>query len=105
MTEPHFDDPERAQANRRRYVEAMHALQTGVKIKMQRDPKDTEPVSLRVGVNSAMVETATLQRLLVEKGIITWDEWWEALAQHAETERRLYEDELTALYGASITLG
>jgi hypothetical protein len=77
-----------------RYVNAMHAVQSGVASKMEFAPSETTPKSLRVGVNAAMVETATLQRLLVEKGVITWEEWWAALADQAEAEKAAYEDEL-----------
>lgn len=91
--------------NQDRYLRAMHAVQSGVKQKAEYARSETTPASLRVGVNASMVETAALQKLLIDKGIITWDEWYEYLANQAEHEKALYEAELSEHYGGKITLG
>ncbi len=86
--------------NAERYKAAAHAMQSGVAFKMQREPNgDTTPKHLRVGVNSAMVDTSTIVKLLVDKGVITMDEWFKALADGMEAEVKLYESELGVKLG------
>lgn len=80
-------------------------MQTGVEYKRQYDPSETTPKHLRVGVNSAMVDTATIAKLLIEKGIITEEEYFKTLADQMEEEAALYQAELTRRYGLNITLG
>lgn len=86
---------------------AAHAMQSGVAAKMHHDASDTSPKHLRVGVNAAMVEHAALVRLLVAKGVLTWEEYYTALADQMESEKALYEEWLTARLGGQtkITLG
>lgn len=87
-----------------RYQAAAHAMQSGVAFKMEHDPSETTPKHLRVGVNSAMVENSALVRLLVDKGIITNEEWAAALADGMEAERDLYKSWLEQHYGRKIDL-
>jgi hypothetical protein len=77
-----------------RYLAAMHAMQSGVAAEMHRDPKPTEPKHLRVGVNSALLGNAAIGALLIEKGVITQDEYECALADAAEREKATYEERL-----------
>lgn len=88
-----------------RYVAAAHAMQSGVAAKMERDPSETTPKHLRTGVNSSMVENSALVKLLVSKGVLTDEEWAEALAEGMEDEVRLYEKWLTEKIGTNISLG
>lgn len=83
-----------ADADSKRYIAAVHAMQTGVALKIQRDPTEASPKHLRVGINSAMVETSALAKLLIEKGVITLDDWLKAVAVGMENEVKLYADEL-----------
>lgn len=92
MTEP--IDEQRIHAAAQRYVAAAHAMQTGVKLKMQKDPNDCSPKHLRVGVNSALVETSALASILMAKGIFTETEYREALADFMEREVESYRKEL-----------
>jgi hypothetical protein len=62
----------------------------------QRHP-ETEPKHLRVGVNSAMVETAALGRLLLAKGIFTNTEYFEMLIKVWVEERDSYLQQLHAI--------
>lgn len=87
-----------------RYRKACHAVQSGVAAKMQYNPKETEPKHLRTGVNISMRDLASLVHLLVGKGLITMDEFQKAIADGMETEKQLYEDELSEHYGAEIKL-
>jgi hypothetical protein len=77
-----------------RYKAALHAMQTGVALKMERDAHETQPKHLRVGVNSAMVADSAVVTLLVERGVFTWDEYFVALADAMEGEVALYRTEL-----------
>lgn len=78
----------------RTYSEAAHAMQTGVAATMLRDPKETSPKHLRVGVNSAMVETSAIVRLLVAKGVFTLPEFTAILTSQMNEEVEKYEAEL-----------
>lgn len=91
---------------RQRYRALCHAMQTGVAYVMEKEPGETSPKHLRVGVNSAMVEHSALTLLLIEKGIITEDEYYDAMNAAMEREVQSYQDKLQRLYGAgNITLG
>jgi hypothetical protein len=65
----------------------------------------TEPKHLRVGVNVAMRDLASLTHLLVRKGVITELEYLTAIADGMEFERDKYSEELSRTLGANITLG
>jgi len=93
------------EAAHRRYLAAMHAVQSGVASKMHIDPDDTTPKHLRVGVNGALVDSSALANLLITKGVISRREYVEALADMAEAEQHSYEDYLSQHYGRHITLG
>lgn len=106
-----------------RYMAAMHAVQTGIEYRRQYDRKFVNEKHLLVGIVSNEVtdaaqtevlirakiterqmEQAALVRLLIDKGIITEEEYLEALAKEAERERAAYEHELRQHYGSKITL-
>lgn len=92
---------------RERYADAAHAMQSGVKADMETDTRSqgaTTPKHLRVGVNSALVDSAALAWLLVSKGVITEDEYLDALASGMEREARRYEALLSERHGTKITL-
>ena len=99
MAEPTFSDE-----HIQRYERALHAMQTGVMFDQEHGSDDGSPKHLRVGVNSAMVNAAALASLLVAKGVITWDEYGEALATAAEDEAARYEQILRQRYGLDIHL-
>lgn len=87
-----------------RYAAAAHAMQSGVAAEIGLGTKSTEPKHLRVGVNSALVDSAALAELLIGKGIITEDEYVEAIATGMEREAKAYEDRLSERTGQKITL-
>lgn len=76
---------------RQRYQAAAHAMQSGVAFEHGRGSNDGSPKHLRVGVNSALVNDAALTKLLVEKGVITEDEYLQAVTIEMETEAERYE--------------
>lgn len=84
--------------DKRRYLAAAHAMQTGVAHKMHIDPDETSPKHLRTGVNSAMVGNGALVKLLIDLGVITEEGWFTVLADAMEEEKRLYEQELSDRY-------
>lgn len=87
-----------------KYQKLCHAMQSGVAYKMTRSPKETEPKHLRTGINAAMSDHAALVSLLMEKGIITEDEYWDALIESMEREVEMYRAELEEIFGVKVTL-
>ena len=91
-----------------RYEAAMHAVLTGVGYVMEREKglrsSDTSLKQLRAGINSSMVDSAAMARLLMEKGVITDVEYRKALADEAEREVHRYEALLKAEFGVDIQL-
>lgn len=97
MTDPAVDSFSDYHANAR-------AMQAGVKAKAGYTNAETTPVDLRVGVNSAMVEHSALAGLLMEKGLITEDEYLNAIAEGMAREKARYEAELSEHFKSNITL-
>lgn len=91
---------------RLKYHALCHAMQSGVAMKMNYEPGETTPKHLRVGVNSTMVETGALAKLLMEKGVFTENEYYQALVEGMQNEVRLYKEWLQQRLGnANIELG
>ena len=86
-----------------KYMELCHAMQTGVAFTMEIDPAETTPKHLRVGVNSAMCDTAALAKLLFEKGVITEDEYFDKLIVQMTEEVETYRVRLAQHYGNGTT--
>ena len=89
---------------RQKYFDLCHAMQTGVAYKMEKDVSDTTPKHLRVGVNSAMVDSAALARVLMAKGVFTEGEYFHALIATMTDEVEKYQAWLSAKYGREIKL-
>lgn len=88
---------------REKYVALCHAMQSGVAFKMEHEPAETQPKHLRVGVNSAMVDTGTIVKLLLDKGLITEIEFYEALVHTMEREVESYTKYAQEKLGTKIT--
>lgn len=97
-------DAERIAAATRRWHDAAHAMQSGVKAEMELRPQPTSPKDLRTGVNVALTDHAALVKLLIAKGVITEVEYHEAIADGMEAEHRRYEARLSELMGKKVTL-
>lgn len=93
-----------SEADYDRYLAALHGVQSGVAAEHANGSDDGSPKHLRVGIASAHVATAALARLLIEKGVITRDEYTAANADEMEAEKTRYEARLTAALGAPVTL-
>lgn len=87
-----------------KYIEACHAMQSGVATMMHYDPKETEPKHLRVGINSAMCDNAGLVRLLISKGIITTEEHEKAITESMIEEVGRYVGKIEQITGKKVTL-
>jgi hypothetical protein len=76
-----------------RYRQALHAMQSGVQFEMSTTHKSpTEPKHLRVGVNTALVQHTAIVKLLLDKGVITMEEYWKTLADEMEAEVARYQE-------------
>lgn len=83
-----------------------HAVQTGEAYLMPKEdgidpttPPGRYMKHLRTGVNVAMVDHASLVRLLVDKGVITDLEYAEAMAAGMKAERERYEARVNQAFG------
>lgn len=77
------------------YLARQHAMQTGVAMRLESGvSKECEPKHLRVGINTAMTDHQALVELLITKGVITQEEYMEAIAVTMDREASRYEAEL-----------
>lgn len=90
--------------DQKRYHGAAHAMQSGVAAEMTKDNGPTTPKHLRVGVNSALVNQEGLAQLLIDKGLITEEEYTKAIADAMEREVGRYEERLAEMFGKGIHL-
>ena len=68
------------------YAQALHGIQSGIALEIEKGSDCASPKHLRVGVNSAMCEHAALVRLLIEKEIITEEEYRDAITEEFNRE-------------------
>jgi hypothetical protein len=87
-----------------RYRAAAHAIQTGVALALDRGDTMASPKQLRVGIDLRACDHAALVRLLIAKGVVTEEEYLEAIADEAEREKKRIEDSLLERYGVRIGL-
>lgn len=93
-------------AKKEKYESLMHALQSGVAMMQNIDPTETSPKHLRVGVNSALLDSGALATLLIRKGIITEEEYIDVLLEMTAKEVENYEKMIQERTGGpSIRLG
>lgn len=88
---------------RERYLALCHAVQTGSAYHIQTSaPGDTNPASpkhLRTGINIAMRDHASVVKLLMQKAVITEEEYMQALVDGMEEEVAMLEALLNDRYG------
>ena len=77
-------------------------MQTGVEF--LQDKQDQTPKHLRVGINAVMSDLVGLAALLIEKGVITREEYVKAIADAMEREADSYRKEVQAETGRNVTL-
>lgn len=85
------------------YLLLSHAVQSGVAAELTINSAAT-PKQLRTGLDIGKAEYGALVALLVEKSLITEEEWSEKVLYFLRLEKKSYEDRLTAHYGKSVTL-
>lgn len=92
------------------YIYYMGCAQAGIAQEVGQGTPDelkaagANPKHLRVGINAAMVEHSALTKLLIDKGIITEEEYLCALVQAAKAEKEMFEKRLTGKLGTNIKL-
>lgn len=99
-------DEKTAKEIQEKYAFLTHAIQSGIAMELLIDSTAGTPKHLRVGINMAMVETAALGKILIQKGIITKEEYFLNLLENLEVELEAIKKRLSVYYGANnITLG
>ncbi len=90
---------------KQKYAALCHAMQTGVAFTMEPGDginllsKECTPKHLRVGVNSAMVDSSALARLLMAKGVFTEEEYFDALIAAMQEEVDRYQARVNDAHG------
>jgi hypothetical protein len=88
-----------------RYLRAAHAVQSGIAALMGTPHRSfTNPKHLRVGIDTCKRDLGSLAQLLIEKGIITAEEYGEAMADGMEVEAQMYEADVSEQMGVPVTL-
>ena len=85
---------EAAEAHQDRYLNAMHAMQSGVAFLIEQRDSESSPKHLRVGVNSALISQAAFAQLMMDKGVFTLEEYMASQADAAEREAKSHEDRI-----------
>jgi len=85
----------------RTYQQLQHAMQSGVAAEHAKKSETMKDV--RVGLNTALCDQAALVQLLEEKGIITREEYIDAITVEMGNEVRRYEQRLSR-GGSKVTL-
>jgi hypothetical protein len=88
-----------------RYLNAAHAMQSGVALDLNANDDSLNPKHLRVGVNSAMSDHGALVKLLIDKGIFSEQEYMKVIADFMEREKESYERKHSQRLGRPIKLG
>jgi hypothetical protein len=83
-----------------RYERAAHRVQTAIAFDPDR-PRD-QYKDLRVGIDLSKSDMGGLATLLIAKGIITSEEYLEAIADSAEREAELKENALSVRHGINV---
>ena len=95
-----MSDEEKLEQLKQEYMRLCHAMQSGVAT-LPDDP-GMQPKHLRVGVNSAMVETGTIVQLLIGKGIFTEVEFFETVNKMMAQEVEAYKKRIEEKFGGKV---
>ncbi len=87
-----------------KYQQMCHAMQSGVRAEHELGSDDGTPKHLRTGVNTAMVDHAALVKLLIHKGLVTEQEYANALCDGMIEEVKTFEQRLSDRLGKDVTL-
>ncbi|MFN7224440.1 MAG: hypothetical protein ACK4MS_10515 [Paracoccaceae bacterium] len=83
-----------------RYERAAHRVQTAVAFNPDR-PRD-QYKDLRTGIDLSKSDMGGLATLLIAKGVFTLEEYLAAIADAAEREAQVKEDELSIRHGINV---
>jgi len=86
------------------YTDALHGIQTGIALEIERGSMCANPKHLRVGLNASKSDQAGLVRLLIAKGIFTEEEYIEAVTDEINLELEREEKTVNDLYNAYGTI-
>ena len=82
------------------YEEAAHGVQSAIKYRMEHSlTPATEPKHLRTGIDMSKADQLGLTQLLIDKGIITSDEYCEYMRLAANQELHMHEEQIRTLTG------
>jgi hypothetical protein len=81
------------------YTRLAHAVQTGVAYEHGFGSQDGTPKHLRTGLNCVMADLGSLVKLLIEKGLITEEEYFAAILAGLQREIDTYEARIAARTG------
>jgi hypothetical protein len=88
------------------YERLGHAIQTGTAYEHELiSPTSGTPKHLRTGLNCVMSDVGALAHLLIEKGVISDQEYYAAMIEGLQREVADHERRLTARIGRPIQLG
>lgn len=74
------------------YEEALHGMQSATMYEQTNGSDSGTPKHLRTGINAAMSDHAALVRILISKGILTEQEYIEAIRLEMNNELYLHEE-------------
>src|SRR5690349_18898785 len=87
------------------YAQLGHAVQSGIAMLMELPGQTfTTPKHLRVGIDTSKSDMRGLVTLLINKGVITEEEYYEAMTDAMSREVVEYEHRLSRELGVSVTL-
>jgi len=84
------------------YEVAMHGVQTAIANEIERGNTFATPKHLRVGVDGSKADMFGLVCLLIDKGIITEDEYVEYMRLGANTELANWEEKYSEQAGLDV---
>ena len=91
------------------YEQAVHGVQSAIKFELQKKGlSDEAHVAIkelkhhRVGIDTAKADQGGLAALLIKKGVITLDEYKEAMRLAANEELARYTEHVNATYGVNV---
>lgn len=93
--------------------ELLHKIQTAIKFLREKEIADgvsedrqfTGPKHNRVGIDNALIENGALVALLVEKGIIKYQEYIDTYIEFLERDVERYEGRIKDAFGPNVKIG
>lgn len=78
---------------KKRSMELLHGMQSAIEFGFGGSDGNRQHKHLRVGINNALISHAALVQLLIEKGVITEEEYFDKYVEALELELMGYESE------------